>query len=211
MSTAPATLHKLSTGDRRAAARALAAAFHGDPLFAWLVPSETGRLGWLERFMGASLKLIADHGQTWVAPGRDGADDVAALITVVGPGRYPPPRLRELAFLGRLLPRLLLGQPRPARASAGLKALARVDAVHPDVPHWYLFQLAVHPDHQARGLGRAIVEHALAYADAEGLPAYLETSNPANLDFYERFGFAVQTRIEHGEVPPIWTMLRESR
>jgi predicted GNAT family N-acyltransferase len=47
--------------------------------------------------------------------------------------------------------------------------------------------------------------------DAERVPAYLESSKPANVPFYERHGFRVvgELAIEHG--PPIWRMLREVR
>jgi hypothetical protein len=35
----------------------------------------------------------------------------------------------------------------------------------------------------------ALLEHNLALIDAEGMPAYLESSNPANDSRYERRGF----------------------
>ncbi|TNF31223.1 MAG: GNAT family N-acetyltransferase, partial [Deltaproteobacteria bacterium] len=80
---------------------------------------------------------------------------------------------------------------------------------HPRAPHWHLFQLGVDPARQGHGLGRAIMEHAVALADADRVPAYLETSNPVNLPFYRRFGFEVlETLSGGGDMPPVWTMLR---
>lgn len=49
-----------------------------------------------------------------------------------------------------------------------------------------LAPLAVHPDHQGRGVGSALVNEAIARADRGGHPAIVLLGGPA---FYERFGF----------------------
>lgn len=49
-----------------------------------------------------------------------------------------------------------------------------------------LAPLAVHPDHQLRGIGSALMKEAIARADREGHPAIVLLGNPA---FYGRFGF----------------------
>lgn len=75
--------------------------------------------------------------------------------------------------------------------------------------HWYLLGLAVHPDHQGKGWGAALLARGLERARAEEVPCYLETTNPANLQFYERHGF---TRCGHRAAsrvnPELWGMLR---
>lgn len=53
--------------------------------------------------------------------------------------------------------------------------------------------------------------HALARCDVEGLPAYLESSNPRNLPFYERHGFEVLGKIQVGSSPTLVPMLRRPR
>ena len=58
-----------------------------------------------------------------------------------------------------------------------------------DEPHAYLSLLATHPDHAGSGLGQAHLREDLAHWDEVGLPAYLESSNPANNHRYERQGF----------------------
>jgi GNAT superfamily N-acetyltransferase len=68
--------------------------------------------------------------------------------------------------------------------------LERFDASHPkDRPHYYLGLLGIRPDHRGRGLGMGLLAENLAVIDAEGIPAYLESSNPDNNQRYERLGF----------------------
>lgn len=55
--------------------------------------------------------------------------------------------------------------------------------------HYYLSLLATHPDHRGRGIGQALLADDLARWDAEDVPCYLESTNPANDHRYERLGF----------------------
>ena len=98
-------------------------------------------------------------------------------------------------------------------ADGYLELLARFDAAHPrEVPHYYLSLLGTHPDHRGKGIGMALLEHDLVLIDAEGLPAYLESSNPANNDRYGGVGFqAVGEFAYPGGGPVVTTMWRPAR
>ena len=74
------------------------------------------------------------------------------------------------------------------------KLLGGVERVHLREPHYYLFAIGADPAHQGRGVGAALLAPMLARCDAEKLPAYLESSNPANLTFYRRHGFVADGR-----------------
>jgi GNAT superfamily N-acetyltransferase len=82
---------------------------------------------------------------------------------------------------------------------------------HPGEPHWYLPFIGVEPARQGQGLGSALLKARLATCDAEGLPAYLESTNPRNRPLYERHGFASVAEIKVGTCPPIVPMLRRPR
>jgi predicted N-acetyltransferase YhbS len=58
--------------------------------------------------------------------------------------------------------------------------------------------IGVDPARQGLGLGTALIEHGLGVARDQRLPAFLETANPRNVAYYERFGFRV---VEDGHVP----------
>ena len=55
-----------------------------------------------------------------------------------------------------------------------------------------------------------MLREVLAGADADGVPAYLESSSERNLPLYERTGFRVVGELRAlGHGPTIWRMWRE--
>ena len=89
--------------------------------------------------------------------------------------------------------------------------LELMEAYHPNDPHWYLPMIGVDPVMQGSGIGSALLRQGLAQCDAEGSPAYLESSNPRNIPLYERFGFEIVGTIKCGAAPPLYPMVRKAR
>ncbi|MFG1884452.1 GNAT family N-acetyltransferase [Micromonospora sp. NPDC049102] len=77
------------------------------------------------------------------------------------------------------------------------------------VRDWYLGVLGTHPDSAGRGWGRAVMRAGLARAAADGLPAILETSKPANVELYRRAGWEVVGSL--AEPVPTWVMQQPRR
>jgi ribosomal protein S18 acetylase RimI-like enzyme len=152
----------------------LAAAFSTDPLWGWAFPERAGLTAWWRFHIASALRypwvLVAENGaaaSVWIPPG--GVELTEDEETRV------EPLLRDL-----------IG----ARAPEVLELLARFERTHPhDHPHYYLALLGTHPDHRGKGAGMALLAEGLARIDAEGMPAYLESSNSANDRRYERLGF----------------------
>jgi ribosomal protein S18 acetylase RimI-like enzyme len=84
-------------------------------------------------------------------------------------------------------------------------------AYHPRELHWYLPTIGVQPHLHRVGLGSALLAETLRRCDQEHLPAYLESSNPANTALYQRFGFEALGIIRVGHSPPMLPMLRAAR
>ncbi|HKU13003.1 MAG TPA: GNAT family N-acetyltransferase [Steroidobacteraceae bacterium] len=80
---------------------------------------------------------------------------------------------------------------------------------HPQSPHYYLPFVGVEPLQQGRGLGALLLQPILHRCDDERLPAYLESTNPRNIPFYERLGFKRVGMMQAGTSPAIVPMLRE--
>jgi ribosomal protein S18 acetylase RimI-like enzyme len=84
-------------------------------------------------------------------------------------------------------------------------------AVRPVGPHWYLTLIAVDPVKRGKGYGAALMSHALEIIDRDQRPAFLESTNAANLSLYKRFGFELLAEIKIGQSPGRFPMLRQPR
>ena len=112
-------------------------------------------------------------------------DDAAAVAVWIPPGGQELPDEAWPAV--RQFNEEALGD-QGAREMAAL--YERFDADHPSgPPHAYLSLLATHPDHRGAGIGQRLLAANLARWDELRVPAYLESTNPANDHRYARAGF----------------------
>jgi ribosomal protein S18 acetylase RimI-like enzyme len=99
----------------------------------------------------------------------------------------------------------------PSQLEAGAGIFEQMAGYHPHEPHWYLPLIGVDPAHQAKGIGDALMAYALERCDRDKVPAYLESSNPRNVPFYQRHGFEPIGAIQAGTSPTLVPMLRKPR
>jgi hypothetical protein len=79
----------------------------------------------------------------------------------------------------------------------------------PREPVWFLGVIGVDPARQGQGLGRAVITPGLQTADADDVPTFLETQDPANVPFYESLGFDVVAELDLPDNgPKHWAMRR---
>jgi ribosomal protein S18 acetylase RimI-like enzyme len=171
-------------------------AFAEDPVSRWTLGSAAGvqtTFTALARHVygprGLCLLAGEEGGTMWLPPGGSKALGL----------------LPELALVARLI---VEGGP----AVVG-RALAVEKTMHqrrPKFPHFYLFTLGVLPEARGRGLGRALVNETLKVADAQGMPCYLENSNPRNTSLYLGLGFTpLETFSPAPGCPVLTTMVRQ--
>jgi GNAT superfamily N-acetyltransferase len=136
-------------------------------------------------FFEATVRDAIPYGAVLAATHGDRVDATAVWLP---PGGFPWTLRRKLRAAPSLA-RVMVAAPRsfPTFMRYG----ANIEANHRDEQHWYLVVLSVRPEYQRRGLGSALVEPILDRADRDALPCRLETSDPANVAFYQRFGFEV--------------------
>jgi ribosomal protein S18 acetylase RimI-like enzyme len=109
---------------------------------------------------------------------------------------------------GEAVERFIRDTAPPQRVDDIVSTFEKMDQSHPQEPHWYLAVIGVEANAQGRGLGGALMRHALARCDEEGMPAYLESTNSRSVSFYERHGFKVIGAIQEGAFPVVTPMLR---
>jgi ribosomal protein S18 acetylase RimI-like enzyme len=179
-----------TTADRGLVTGIIALAFADDPVWGPALTRPDGsvahRIPFWQRFVDGALP----HGMVHIADG-----DAAIALWI-------PPGEEEMteAMVDEL--RDIVTTQLPAGSHDAMFALwDRFDEAHgQDEPHAYLSLLATHPEHRGRGIAQALVRENLADLDRQGIPAYLESTNPANDHRYERLGFATVGSFE-GFVP----------
>jgi GNAT superfamily N-acetyltransferase len=171
-------------------------AFAKDPVMRWLYPEPHEYLCHFPRFADAFGGRAFEHETVWIAGDFGGA------------AMWLPPGVETDGDTVEAVLRQSLDEAALGTAFAVLEQMGRF---HIEEPHWYLPMIGVEPAQQGQGLGSALLSHALARCDEDSLPAYLESSNPANVPLYERHGFRVVDTIQVGEAPPVFPMLRSAR
>lgn len=192
----PIQVRPAGAADQAATVDVVVLAFGADPLARWCWPDPTVFLRHFPRFVRAFAGRAFERGTAYCAEGHAGA--ALWLAPGVAPDEQP-------------LLELLDGTTPPERRGDLFGLLEAMGRHHPAEPHWYLPLIGVDPLRQGAGVGSALMRHALAVCDRDGLPAYLESTNPRNVPLYERHGFERIATIGCGGTPPMLCMLRRAR
>lgn len=187
-----------SAEDLPALTGCLASAFFHDPLWGeWSFPDPAGRAEPLGRLMGFWARLAVPHG--WV---RIDADARAVAVWI-------PPGVAEMTPADETAFEELVGELFAGPREPDFKALFELfEHNHTTERCFYLSLWGTHRDHLGQGLGTALLRECLQMIDAAGEPAYLESTNPANVARYERLGFTVRETFARPGGPPVTTMWR---
>jgi ribosomal protein S18 acetylase RimI-like enzyme len=168
----------------------LAAAYHNDPLSAWMFPDPTTRPHAIASWFGLFVEQYIAGAHTSVI--RDG-DELVAVALWRLPDDTPLTSDGVPGIAGLL--DALAGPQRGAKIADGLHG---VEAVVPDQPHAYLNFIAVAQSHRRQGLGRQVFAPLFDAAESAGLFVHLETTDPANWPFYDALGFEETARLAIG-------------
>jgi ribosomal protein S18 acetylase RimI-like enzyme len=181
------------------AAQLFADAFLDDPGWVAVGPDRRRRRhGVLRRFHRTALGVAERYGGPVYGAFDD--DRLTGVAATFAAGLYPPPSLRTTL---NFLPGFLSAGPAPI--VRGLRFSAIQESGHPHEEHVYLWFLAVDPNHQRGGIGRALL--ARVYEEATA-PVYLDTANPANVPYYAGNGFEELGKAAGPRGATMWFMRR---
>ena len=189
-----------SSADSDGIAAALVSSFHDDPVMLHMLPKASSRPKKMRALFVSETKRSLNVGA--VITTSDGPAKGAAIWSA--PGKW---KLGGFELLGQLPLLVHLGLDTPR----SLAVLSQAEKVHPTEPHWYLNILGTATEHQGKGVGSALIRPILDKCDADGIPAYLESSKESNIAFYNRHGFEVTGEIQVKNGPKIWPMWRDPR
>lgn len=178
--------------DRARVVDTVVSAFAADPAFRFFFPDDASYAQLAASYVGRLFDQRAPLGTVWIV---DGGAAVSMWDAPPDPGTTTgKPARFDL----------------PPEVMARLKAYDK--AVHtalPRTPHWYLGVVATHPQYAGRRWGRATMAAGLDRATTADLPAYLETSNPRNVELYRRAGWEVVQSVT-AETLDVWIMSSSS-
>ena len=178
----------------------LTLSFSNDPIMRWLFAKPATYLRAFPLMIRPVAELAADTGSAYRSG--DPASGIAAASLWLGPG---------IEMDGTGVVEVFQTAIPAADQDARFRFFGQMDVFHPDEAHWYLPVIGADPACQGQGHGSALLKRALEPCDEAGLPAYLESSNPANIPLYERFGFEVTGEIQVDDSPTMWPMYRQPR
>ena len=175
---------------------AMMLAFSGDPFFRWFAPDPDLYVRYgcdlMNAFGGNSFEKETAYAST-------NYESVSFWL--------PPGIKTEEALVAEVINQIVPAE----QAHSVWSIFGEMGSYHPKEDCWYLPLIGVDPACQGRGLGSALLKHALELVDKTSLPAFLESSNPRNISLYERHGFEVVGRIQIGSSPPVHPMIRPAR
>jgi ribosomal protein S18 acetylase RimI-like enzyme len=171
--------------DLPAIVETLVRSFDADPVFQWMYPGDAVRPGQLRAWFELVTAAAFNHGHCYHVPGK------AAAIWV-------PPDVPQVTAEERgELVDLLAAQTSEEHAMTVLRGFTSAGAHHPEEPpSMLLWYVAVEPGAQGVGLGVEVLRPVLERVDADGLAAYLHSTNVRNVPFYRRLGWQVIAEVE---------------
>lgn len=168
--------------------------FAADPMARWSMPDSETFLTFFPALARAFAGNALENGTVYQI------SDFAGASVWLEPGFEP-----DHDAMGQIIEKAMPA----ARQKEAESIFEQMAQFHPAEPHWFLPLIGVDPAHQGNGYGSALLQHVLDRSDVDGAPAYLESSNPANIPFYKRFGFEQIGEIQSGASPTLYPMLRK--
>ena len=184
--------------------RTLARAFYDDPVMVWLLPDEKARTAQLGRL----FTTMTRHHHL----GRGGVEVACNGPGVGAAALWDPPNQWQETPRAQLAMTPTFIRVFGLRSMRGRPVQELMKRFHPEEPHWYLATIGSDPTVRGKGFGQVLMRSRLDRVDAEHAPAYLESTKPENIGYYQRFGFEVTGEIVLPDGgPTMWPMWRSPR
>jgi ribosomal protein S18 acetylase RimI-like enzyme len=177
----------LATGELDDACTLLGLAFADNPSTLVNVRGDVDRAQRLIRRVAHMVKLAGPYSHVLIA------ENDGRVVGVLNAVTWPHCQL-GIADKIKTTPGLIFA------AGTGVGRVAKMATARarhdPDLPHWHIGPVGVHPQHQGRGIGSALLRTFMDTADDQAQSSFLETDVDQNVRLYEKFGFVIVSREE---------------
>jgi GNAT superfamily N-acetyltransferase len=180
-------MRKANNEDKKLIVDILTNSFESNQSVNFIVRQDAERVKRISALMDYSFELCFHFGDVWLSDNRE----ACALILY--------PHLKKLSIRAVWLDIKLIFQ--AIGISGVLKALKRetqIKDVQPNIPKSYLWFIGVNPLAQHSGFGSQLLHEIIDRANFLKLPLYLETSNVANIPWYQSYGFEIYDELDLG-------------
>ena len=187
--------------DKERAVEILLAAFEQDPLMSYFFGNEYHNLAKYVMEYVCNLPSLSNS----VLWGAFVEEKLAGVALVTPPKAKEQNRQEAIALADEQLA-IAIGEAVITRMETYFQIK---DANKPKQPHFYLDILAVSPECQGPGVGKALLEtiHKMSESSPQSVGVALDTENEDNLDLYRRFGYSLSTTTKLDRLT-IWSMFR---
>jgi ribosomal protein S18 acetylase RimI-like enzyme len=178
---------KANNEDKKLIVDILTNSFESNQSVNFIVRQDAERVKRISALMDYSFELCFHFGDVWLSDNRE----ACALILY--------PHLKKLSIRAVWLDIKLIFQ--AIGISGVLKALKRetqIKDVQPNIAKSYLWFIGVNPLAQHFGFGSQLLHEIIDRANFLKLPLYLETSNVANIPWYQSYGFEIYDELDLG-------------
>jgi GNAT superfamily N-acetyltransferase len=198
-------IEQITAVDESEALQVLTMAIVNDPGIVFFSPNAVKRVYHTMRMVNGMSWLLSDFGKKYMIKEKG---KIVAIAMWVPPGESITNwRLLKTGFL--LIP-FIMG----LRVFRGImKFLDIATRLQEDLMknrnHWYLYYLAVHPAHQRRGYGSAIISEILSESDKTQTPIFIQVLTEDGIRFFTKNGFHEVSKISFSENCIMSCMIRE--
>ncbi|MEM8642091.1 MAG: GNAT family N-acetyltransferase [Cyanobacteria bacterium P01_G01_bin.54] len=180
---------QLKLADFAIASEYLSAAFSQDPLIGYFLPEDTvAKQRAFQHLSRSFLNFAQPYGHIYTT-----VDEPKGVAIWLPPEAFiiTASQLWQAVTSGLLVSPFYMRWTRIVDFLVFLIAEIQLHEKFVPEPHWYLGMLGVSPECQGQGIGGKLLQPVLQMADHAKQPCYLETTTPAAVRFYQRYGFEI--------------------
>lgn len=173
--------------DKEHVVNILSASFDDNRSVNYIVKQDRRRKQRIRRLMEYSFEVCYRFGKVFLS------DDKKACALIVLPEKKKTTLRSILSDV-----KLILGCIGLSNVNRAMTREAKIKALQPKAPMFYLWFVGVEPAYQGNGIGTDLLIGVIAESESEQRTICLETSTLKNLPWYQRFGFSIYHELDIG-------------